>query len=69
MVAICFHAIPALLYIVIATEIIIMLTVESSNMHTSHLYDKVYDYYSMWNVRNNMNQRNIESTQKLTEYA
>ena len=32
-------------------------------------YDKVYGYYSMWNVRNNMNQTNIESTQKLTEYV
>ena len=32
-------------------------------------YDKVYGYYSMWNVRNNMNQRNIESTQKFTEYT
>ena len=31
--------------------------------------DKVYGYYSMWNVRNNINQRNIESTQKLTEYV
>ena len=29
----------------------------------------MYGYYSMWNVRNNMNQRNIESTQKLTELA
>ena len=27
------------------------------------IYDKVYGYYSMWNIRNNMNQRNIESTQ------
>ena len=33
------------------------------------LYDKVYGYYSMWNVRTNINQRNIESTQKLTEYV
>ena len=31
-------------------------------------YEKMYGYYSMWNV-NNINQRNIESTQKLTEYA
>ena len=25
----------------------------------------MYGYYGMWNVRNNLNQRNIESTQKV----
>ena len=30
------------------------------SLGNAYVYDKVYGYYSMWNVRNDMNQRNIE---------